>query len=134
MNFNYYIDVLKKYAVFSGRARRAEYWTFVLINFIVVLVLEIPVIGSGMNSDSPALSFVFACIAGLYGLGTVLPALGVIIRRLHDTGKSGWYYLWILVPIIGAIIVLIALVTDSQPGDNQYGPNPKEAASTLEVL
>ena len=108
---DWYLQVLRKYAVFSGRARRKEYWMFVLVHIIISIVIFI--VGS------------FA--VGLYGLATIIPAFAVAIRRLHDTGRSGWWLLVNCVPIIGGIILLIWMVKDSDEGENQYGPNPKEA-------
>lgn len=118
---NWYLEVLRKYAVFSGRARRREYWFFVLFNFIISLVFV-------------ALDFLFGTIdlqagvgllSGLYALAVLIPGLAVSVRRLHDTGRSGWWLLIALVPIIGAIVLLVFFVTDSEAGTNQYGPNPK---------
>ena len=108
---DWYLQVLRKYAVFSGRARRKEYWMFVLVHSIISIVIFI--IGS------------FAY--GLYGLAIIIPAFAVAIRRLHDTGRSGWWLLVNCVPIIGWTILFIWLVKDSDEGENQYGPNPKEA-------
>lgn len=112
---NYYLSVLKKYAVFSGRARRAEYWYFVLFNNIIIIVLGIidGVIGSG------------GILGGIYYLAVLIPVIAVSVRRLHDTNHSGWWLLISLFPLIGAIVLLVFLVRDSQPGQNQYGPNPK---------
>ena len=115
---NWYIKVLKNYAVFSGRARRKEYWMFVLFNFIFALVLSlIGLLTFGM----------LYILSILYGVAVLVPALAVAVRRLHDIGKSGWYYFIILIPIAGPIWFLVLMCTDSQPGDNQYGPNPKGA-------
>ena len=108
---DWYLQVLRKYAVFSGRARRKEYWMFVLVHIIISIVIFI--IGS------------FAY--GLYGLAIIIPAFAVAIRRLHDTGRSGWWLLVNCVPIIGWILLFIWMVKDSDEGENQYGPNPKEA-------
>lgn len=113
---NYYIAVLKKYAVFSGRAQRAEYWYFVLFNFIVSFALSFVV---GLISDK--LSFV----STLYSLAVLVPSLAVGVRRLHDIGKSGWWILIGLIPVVGWIIAIVWACTDSQAGDNAYGPNPK---------
>ena len=109
--FNYYIEVLKKYAVFSGRARRAEYWYFYLFNFLIGFVLAL--ISEGI-------------LAGIYSLGTLIPGLAVSVRRLHDTNRSGWWLLIGLIPFIGNIILIYFLAQDSQPGENKYGSNPKE--------
>jgi len=112
---NWYLDVLKKYAVFSGRARRQEYWMYTLFNIIISVVL---VIIDGIVGAQ-------GIIVVLYCLAVLVPGLAVSIRRLHDTNHSGWWLLISFVPLIGAIILLVFLVTDSQQGDNQYGANPK---------
>lgn len=118
---NWYFTVLKKYAVFSGRARRKEYWLFVLFN-IVFSVVAI-VLDNLLGTASEDLGY--GAIYGLYSLAVLLPGLAVTVRRLHDVGKSGWWILISLVPIIGGIWLLVLLATDSEPGENQYGPNPK---------
>jgi uncharacterized membrane protein YhaH (DUF805 family) len=112
---NWYIGVLQKYFDFSGRARRTEFWMFVLFNIIVSVVLYL--------IDNYVLGM--PILASIYGLAVLLPFLGVSVRRLHDTGRSGWWLLIGLIPLIGAIILIIFYVQDSQPGANQYGPNPK---------
>ena len=112
---NWYLDALKKYAVFDGRARRQEYWMFVLFNIIISIVLGI------LEAIVPVLRFLVI----LYGLALIVPSLAVAVRRLHDTNRSGWWVLISLIPIIGAILLLVWLVMDSQPGENKYGPNPK---------
>lgn len=119
---NWYIAVLKKYAVFSGRARRQEYWMFVLFNIIFVFVAMIidNVLGTVIEGTGYGL-FYF-----LYVIAVFIPGLAVSVRRLHDIGKSGWWILISLVPIIGGIWLIVLQATDSQPGENQYGPNPKE--------
>ena len=116
---NWYIGVLKKYAVFSGRARRKEYWMFFLFNIIIFIALGVIETIVGIN---PVLTL-------FYMLAILLPGLAVTLRRLHDTGKSGWWLLIGIVPLIG-IVILVFMVQDSQAGDNQYGPNPKAAAAT----
>lgn len=119
---DWYIRVLNKYAVFSGRARRKEYWMFVLFNFIFALVASLIDLGIGLLTFA---AFGFGLLSILYALAVFVPGLAVSVRRLHDIGKSGWYYLIILIPIAGQIWLLVLLCTDSQPGDNKYGPNPK---------
>ena len=118
---NYYLDVLKKYAVFSGRAARKEYWMFVLWNFIigVLLGIVVGVIDNVINSQA------LTVVSYLYSLAVLIPSLAVFFRRLHDTGRSGWWILIGLIPAIGAIVLIIFMVLDSQPGDNKYGSNPK---------
>ena len=109
-----FIDCIKnKYACFSGRARRREYWMFLLFLFIFSFVASIVDIVLGMS-----------VISLLLALGTLLPHLGVTIRRLHDSGRSGWWCLLAFVPFFG-ILLIVFLCLDSQPGENQYGPNPK---------
>ncbi len=118
---NWYIAVLKKYAVFSGRARRQEYWMFFLFNFIftgIAMILD-NVLGIAIES------LYYGPIYILYGLAVLLPSLAVAVRRLHDTGKSGWFILVSLIPLIGSIWFIVLMVRDSEPGENQYGANPK---------
>ncbi|MEO6054340.1 MAG: DUF805 domain-containing protein [Chthoniobacterales bacterium] len=112
---NWYIEVLKKYAVFEGRARRKEYWMFVLFNVIIAVVLGLL---DGMIHGR-------GIINGLYSLAVLLPGIAVTVRRLHDTDRSGWWLLIGLVPVIGAIVLLVFMVLDGTPGENKYGQNPK---------
>ncbi len=120
---NWYLKVLKQYADFSGRARRKEYWMFVLFNMIFAIVAMIldNVLGIAMEGIG------YGPLYGLYVLAMLIPGLAVAVRRLHDVGKSGWMILIVLIPLIGAIWLLVLMVTDSNPGENQYGQNPKEA-------
>jgi uncharacterized membrane protein YhaH (DUF805 family) len=126
---NYYTDVLKKYAVFGGRARRKEYWMFVLWNLIIYVVLGfvLGIIGKAINSQMPMV------LAYLYALAVLIPNLAVSVRRLHDTGRSGWWLLIGLVPLVGAIVLLVFTVMDSMPGENKYGPNPKGVTAPAAV-
>ena len=109
-----YIRVLQKYAVFNGRANRPEYWWFTLTSIIISVVLAIvsyALIGDDNN------------IIGLvYGLAVLLPSLGVSVRRLHDTGRSGWWILVGLIPFIGWIVLIVFMATKSNEDENQYGP------------
>ena len=116
----WYLKVIRNYAGFSGRAPRMEYWMFEGINVVIIVGLKILVVLFESSDDG-----ILMAIYLLYRLAVFLPTQAVIIRRLHDTGKSGWYYLWIFVPLIGDILILIALLKDSDPGENKYGPNPK---------
>lgn len=118
---NWYLKVLKQYADFSGRARRKEYWMFVLFNIIFAIVAMILDMVLGTASVG------YGLISGLYFLAIIIPNIAVAVRRLHDVGKSGWMVLISLIPIIGSIWLLVLMVTDSNPGENQYGQNPKEA-------
>jgi len=122
---NWYLAVLKKYAVFSGRARRKEYWFFVLFNIIISIVLAFVDNAIGTYDAQNEIGL----LGGIYALAVLIPGIAVSVRRLHDTGRSGWWLLLVLIPVIGAIVVLIFMVLDSKPGENEYGPNPKEAAA-----
>lgn len=121
---SWYLEVLKKYAVFSGRARRKEYWMFVLFNIIIALVLAFIDGAAGLAGEMG-----IGPLYSLYGLAVLIPAIAVGVRRLHDTNHSGWWFFILLVPFIGAIVLLVFFVQDSQAGDNQYGPNPKTSAA-----
>lgn len=111
----WYLKVLKNYVGFGGRARRKEYWMFYLFNFIIALVLAI--LGAFMD---------FAIVLSyLYSLAIFIPSLAVLFRRLHDTGRSGWWFLISFVPLVGAIVLLVFTCQDSEAGPNKYGPNPK---------
>ena len=120
---HWYTDVIKKYAVFDGRAGRPEYWWFALINTIISVVLDVVLRGAAGQA-----------IGGIYGLAVLLPSIGVAIRRLHDTNRTGWWLLVALIPIVGWIwiIVLLALAGDS--GSNSYGPPPGEARDPEAVV
>lgn len=122
---NWYLEVLKKYAVFNGRARRKEYWFFILFNIIISLLLV--VIDGITGSFSPEAGM--GLLGGLYTLAVLIPSIAVSVRRLHDTGRSGWWVLVALVPLIGAIVLLVFMVQGSKAGQNQYGANPKEVAA-----
>ena len=120
---HWYLEVLRKYAVFGGRARRQEYWMFVLINLIVTFALGFisGIIGGNVGSSG------YSVLVLLYSLIVLLPSVAVGVRRLHDTGRSGWWLLIALIPLLGAIILIVFMVQDSEPRENQYGPNPKES-------
>ncbi len=119
ISMEWYLKVLRQYADFEGRARRKEFWMFALFNIIfriLALVLD-GLLGTG------------AIFILVYVVAMIIPGLAVAVRRLHDVGKSGWMYLIALIPLVGAIWLLVLFVTDSEPGANQYGPNPKEEGS-----
>ena len=120
---SWYIKVLKNYAVFSGRARRKEYWWFTLFNLIFVLALI--AIAGITEIYSKTAAVVPYIIYIIYDLALIVPTLAVTVRRLHDTNRSGWWFFIGLIPIAGSIVLLVFLALDSQPGENRYGPNPK---------
>jgi len=109
---HWYTDVIKQYAVFDGRATRPEYWWFFLINTVISVVLRF------------AIPSVGALISELYGLAVVLPSIGVAIRRLHDTNRTGWWILVVLVPVVGWIWLIVLLASAGDIGPNTYGPPP----------
>ncbi len=118
---NWYLKVLKQYADFRGRARRTEYWMFVLFNLIFSIAAYIVDLILGTVFDGNGL------FHALYSLIVLIPSIAVSVRRLHDTGRSGWWLLIGLIPIIGWIVLIVFFLLDSQPGTNEYGPNPKES-------
>ncbi|MDH5361600.1 MAG: DUF805 domain-containing protein [Gammaproteobacteria bacterium] len=116
----YFIDVVKKYAVFSGRARRAEYWFFTLFYLIFSIVLTLIDSATGLMSMQSGMGV----LSTLFGLALIIPSIAVTIRRLHDSGKSGWWLLFMLIPLLGWIVGLIFMVLGSSEGENKYGANP----------
>ncbi|MBI5624719.1 MAG: DUF805 domain-containing protein [Elusimicrobia bacterium] len=113
----YYLKVLRMYAVFEGRARRKEYWMFVLVNVLLSICLAVveAVLGTG------------SVLAWVYSLALLVPSIAVACRRLHDTGRSGWWQLIILVPLLGAVVLIYFLAQDGRTGDNEFGADPKAA-------
>ena len=122
---SWYIKCLKNYVNFSGRARRKEYWMFVLFNVIFAFVANLLDILLHTRINVGLASY--GVIATIYSLAVFIPGLAVCVRRLHDVGKSGAWFFILLIPVVGWIWLLILYCTDSQAGDNQYGPYPKEA-------
>ncbi|WP_429011526.1 DUF805 domain-containing protein [Aeromonas veronii] len=116
----WYISVLKQYAVFSGRARRTEYWMFVLCNVIVMLLLGM--VDKLIGGDNELIS-------SIYSLAVLLPSLAVAARRLHDTDRSAWWLLLGLIPIIGTLVLIYFMVCNGQQGPNRFGDDPKAGPS-----
>ncbi|MFC6591816.1 DUF805 domain-containing protein [Deinococcus lacus] len=110
----------RKYADFSGRARRSEFWFFQLAVFLLAIAVGLLLGLSGASDDA------LNILTGLLSLLILVPSLAVTVRRLHDTGRSGWWYLIGLIPVVGTIALLIFSVQDSQMGSNKWGPSPKE--------
>ncbi len=122
-------SVLARYAGFTGRARRSEYWWWVLFTVLVGLAAALldGVLGTTLGPDNtPAWRGSTGIIGIIANLALLLPTLAVAVRRLHDTGRSGWWLLIGLVPIVGGIVLLVFFVLDSKPGANRFGANPKE--------
>lgn len=118
---NWYLSVLKKYAVFEGRARRKEFWFFVLFNVLISMGLSLVDYQTGLFDEERGVGL----LSGIYSLAILLPSIAVAIRRLHDTSRSGWWLLIAFIPLIGAIVLIVFYALDSTPGANRYGPNPK---------
>jgi uncharacterized membrane protein YhaH (DUF805 family) len=121
---DWFLGALRKYAVFEGRARRREYWFFVL--FVVIISIVLTIVDRITGTYSAA--YGTGLLGGLFTLAVLIPSLAVGARRLHDTGRSGWWLLIGLIPFVGAIVLIVFFVIDSQPGTNAYGPNPKGVA------
>ena len=116
-----YLDVIQNhYADFEGRADRKTFWTFVIINFLISIAITVVI---GVVSDGLA-----SLLSGLFGLAVLLPSVGLGIRRLHDTGKTGWLMLLALIPVAG-LVLLYFMALEGERGPNAYGPDPKGAAS-----
>ena len=118
---NWYLGVLKQYAVFSGRARRKEYWFFILFNVLVAVVLTVVDLSLGTIQQETGTGL----LGSLYGLAVLLPTIGVSIRRLHDTDRSGWWLLLSLIPVLGGLILLVFMLLEGTPGENRFGANSR---------
>jgi len=117
---NWYLSAVKKYAVFSGRARRKEYWYFMLFYVIGAVILGfIDGLLGTFDVDSG-----MGIISSIYVLGMIIPSIAVGVRRLHDTDRKGWWLLLYFVPFIGPIVLIIFFAQQSYLGENKYGPNP----------
>jgi len=117
----WYLQALRKYAVFKGRARRREYWIFELMNSAIVLALFVMAVALGKAGYPYFLSLPF-----IYLVATMIPSLSSSIRRLHDTNRSGWWLFISMLPVVGPFILLRITLMDSDPGENRFGPNPKK--------
>ena len=118
---SWFVEAVKKYAMFGGRSRRKEYWYFTLFYVLITLVLAAidNVIGTWSSSSSVGL------LSGIFILALLLPGIAVTVRRLHDIGRTGWWYLISFIPIIGTLVLLVFTVQDGTAGSNNYGSNPK---------
>lgn len=117
---NRYLDVIRKYAVFQGRARRADYWTFVIGNFLIGFLLSSIERVSGLNPGSDQ-----SVLASLYGLFVLVPGIAVTARRLHDINRSAYWCCLAFVPILGWVVLLFFMVQEGDTGENPYGPRPQ---------
>jgi uncharacterized membrane protein YhaH (DUF805 family) len=122
---NYYLDVWRGFADFSGRARRKEYWFFSLFHSLTVVTGAF--LADALSKENRTIGTIFESIVVLYFLASIVPTLAVTVRRLHDVDKSGWWYFISLIPFVGPIWLLVLTLTDGTSGPNQYGPDPKAA-------
>jgi len=119
---NWFLLALKKYAIFSGRSRRSEFWYFVLFYLIIYFVLALLDGFTGtFDSDSG-----MGLLSGLFALALIIPNLSVTVRRLHDTNRSGWWVLLCLVPLIGQIVLIVFMAKNGDVGENRFGADPKD--------
>ena len=121
---NWYLVALKKYAVFAGRARRKEFWLFVLFNTLIAVALAVIDMLTGTFDEDVGLGL----FSGLYAVAMIVPSIAVAVRRLHDTDRSGWWYLLVFLPVIGGLVILVFMCLDGTLGSNRFGPNPKEGS------
>ncbi len=119
----WFMTALQKWADFSSRARRREYWFFVLIYIVIYIVLTVIDMMVGLADPATGVGV----LGGIFALAMLIPSISVGVRRLHDTNRSGWWLLIGFIPIIGALVLIVFFLLDSQPGDNRFGPNPKAA-------
>ncbi|PKM29548.1 MAG: DUF805 domain-containing protein [Gammaproteobacteria bacterium HGW-Gammaproteobacteria-11] len=114
----HFVNAIKlHYADFTGRATRTQYWMYTLFYILIYIGLGVIDYIIGMN-----------LLTALFALALLIPSIAIAARRLHDTNRSGWWQLIAIIPLIGAIVLIVFLVSDTQPEDNQYGPNPKAGA------
>jgi uncharacterized membrane protein YhaH (DUF805 family) len=124
---NYFLDALGKYAVFTGRSRRSEYWFFILFSCLIAIALGAAGFFVAKLTGGPSTLAVY--LVDFFWLLLFIPSLAVSVRRLHDIGMTGWWVLLNFVPV-GGLVLLVLFCQDSQSGDNKYGPNPKGVAAT----
>lgn len=122
----YYLDILtNKYADLKGRARRKEYWMWTLYFTLILLFAMVLDNVLGLNFELLGQDLGYGWLYVTIGITHLIPGLGIVVRRLHDVGKSGWFYLIILIPLIGFIWILVLFCTDGVKEDNKWGSNPK---------
>lgn len=118
---DWYLQALRQYATFTGRARRREFWFFQLFVLLIVMVLSLLDRMLGLFDDETSLG----PLSGLFSLAMLLPSLAVSVRRLHDTDRSGWWALLYFVPLLGFLVLLVFFVLDGTRGANRFGEDPK---------
>lgn len=125
-----YVNFWKNYANFNGRSRRADYWWAMLCQMIIMMILGM--VGGGqltaamITGQTPsAVGIILILVYVIFSLASLVPGIAIVVRRLHDIGKSGWWYFIAFVPMVGVIVILVFLCTAGTAGDNMYGPDPK---------
>ncbi|WP_321326023.1 DUF805 domain-containing protein [Thiomicrorhabdus sp.] len=118
---NFFIDAIKNYATFTGRATRQQYWMFYLFYIIFYIILSVLENALGLTLGE----FGEGILTIIYSLALLIPSIAILARRLHDTGRSGWWILLIFIPLIGAIVILIFTLLDSERQANEYGESIK---------
>lgn len=127
--------VFENYANFKGRARRSEYWYYNLMQLVIFLsLLILGAIGGSLFDSVPGGLLIAYFIFVFYSLATLIPTLGVVVRRLHDVGKSGWFYFIGLIPVVGGIWLLVLMCTEGDHGENDYGPDPKNEIEEINEI
>jgi uncharacterized membrane protein YhaH (DUF805 family) len=126
----WYLKVMRQYADFSGRARRKEYWMFILFNVIFAIIAMVLDNVLGLNFEEGSGGPIYI----IYALIALIPGLAVAVRRLHDVGKSGWMFFIVLIPIIGSIWLLVLMCSEGESSSNAYGSNPKDASAELNEI
>ena len=126
----------KKYAIFTGRASRSEYWYFMLFSLLIIIptifLFSYIIVTATRGGDSRMLSFMTTGILLMFWISWIIPAIALSVRRLHDSGRSGWWYLLVFVPL-GSLVLFIFTLLESQPGRNKWGPNPWETEVEDEI-
>lgn len=125
-----YVNFWKNYANFNGRSRRADYWWAMLCQMIIMMILGMGGMGqltaAMITGQAPsAVGTILILVYVIFSLASLVPGIAIVVRRLHDIGKSGWWYFIAFVPLVGAILILVFMCTAGTAGDNMYGPDPK---------
>ena len=122
--------VFENYANFNGRARRSEYWYYTLATILISVILRILEYVCGLTFGIGELGI----LRGVYSLAVFIPGLAVMIRRLHDVGKSGWFLFILIIPLVGVIWLFIVLCTEGDDGTNEYGSDPKDEFDEMDEI
>lgn len=117
---------LRRYADFSGRSRRKEYWMFTLFYVLVIVGLAVAAVSTAdSDADADIFGSVFGIVLIVFVLATLVPSIAVAVRRLHDQDRTGWWYLLSIVPYVGGLVLLVFMCLNGTPGSNRFGPDPK---------